>query len=59
MDKIIEERKKLLLEELAKTLRERQIKRELQYKQEFDKDNFKKLLRTSMAGLGSWLRKEG
>jgi len=47
-----------LLDNLAKTLPERQARREQTYRDELDPDNMKKYIKTSMAGLGSWLRRE-
>ena len=46
------------LDALASTLAERQAKRELTYKTEYTENSMKEYVKTSMAGLGSWLRRE-
>ena len=47
-----------LLNNLALTLQQRQAKRELNYKSEYTETAMKEFIKTSMAGLDSWLRRE-
>ena len=46
------------LDRLASTLTERQAKRELSYKTEYTESQMKEYVKTSMAGLQSWLRRK-
>jgi len=47
-----------LLDNLALTLKQRQDKREQTYRDEYTENAMKEFVKTSMAGLGSWLRRE-